>query len=90
MIYLSKEYKESIFSIHGKQAADTGSPESQIALFSSRIRHITDHLKTNKKDFAARLGLVKLVGKRRRFLSYLRNDDISRYREIIKKLELRK
>ena len=73
-----------------KSDKDTGSPESQIALFTERIKHITEHLKDNKKDFASQQGLIKLVGKRKRLLSYLQNNDITRYRAIISQLDLRK
>ncbi len=91
-MYLSKEKKEDLFENHGrlKSKTDTGSPESQIALFSHRINHLTGHLKTNKKDYSTRLGLLKLVGKRRRLLDYLGKIDIERYRSIITELNLRK
>ena len=91
-MYLSTEKKEEIFENHGrlKSKKDTGSPESQIALFTHRINHLTAHLKTNKKDFSTRQGLLKLVGKRRRLLDYLFKKDIERYRSIIKELEIRK
>lgn len=69
---------------------DTGSAEGQIALFSYRIAHLTEHLKKNKKDFSTQRALISLVGKRRRLLDYLKLKDISRYREIIKALNLRK
>ncbi len=89
-MYLSKEVKEGIFKKHGKSAADTGSPEGQIALFSHRIQHLSDHLKSNKKDFNTERSLVRLVGKRRNLLDYLKAKDIERYRAIIKELGLRK
>lgn len=89
-MYLSKEVKEGIFSKHGKSATDTGSPEGQIALFSHRIQHLSDHLKSNKKDFNTERSLVRLVGKRRNLLDYLKAKDIERYRAIIKELGLRK
>ena len=91
-MYLTSEKKEELFENHGrlKSKADTGSPESQIALFTFRINHLTQHLKTNKKDHSSHLGLLKLVGKRRRLLSYLYNRDIERYRTIIAELGLRK
>ncbi|MDD2420256.1 MAG: 30S ribosomal protein S15 [Bacteroidia bacterium] len=88
--YLQKEKKQEIFGQYGKSNADTGSPESQVALFSYRIAHLTDHLKENKKDFATRRALLKLVGKRRRLLDYLKETDIERYRNILKALNLRK
>lgn len=91
-MYLTSEKKQELFENHGRLKAknDTGSPESQIALFTYRINHLTDHLKTNKKDHSSRLGLLKLVGKRRRLLDYLYNNDIERYRAIIAELKLRK
>jgi len=89
-MYLSAEKKEEIFGKHGKSNKDTGSAESQIALFSYRISHLTEHLKNNRKDYSTQLSLVKLVGKRRRLLTYLQNVDIMRYRAIVKELGLRK
>lgn len=91
-MYLTKEKKQELFENHGrlKSKDDTGSPESQISLFSFRIAHLTDHLKTNKKDHSSRLGLLKLVGKRRRLLEYLHKQDIERYRAILAELNLRK
>lgn len=91
-MYLSKEKKQEIFENHGrlKSKTDTGSPESQIALYTYRINHLTDHLKNNKKDFSTRQGLLKLVGRRRRLLDYLYRNDIERYRSIIKDLGIRK
>jgi small subunit ribosomal protein S15 len=79
---LTTETKKELFAKSGynKTATDTGSPESQIALFTHRINHLTEHLKVNKKDFSTRLSLLKLVGKRRRLLNYLFNGAISRYR----------
>ena len=88
-MYLSKEVKTEIFAKHGKGATDTGSAEGQIALFTTRIAHLTGHLKNNKKDFSTQLSLQKLVGKRRALLAYLFNKDIERYRAIIKALQLR-
>ncbi len=89
-MYLTKEKKEELFTQFGKAQQDTGSPESQIALFTFRINHLTEHLKSNKKDYGSRLGLLKLVGKRRRLLDYLYKNDIERYRSIIAKLNIRK
>ncbi len=89
-MYLTKEVKEGFFEKHGKGKADTGSSEGQIALFTHRINHLTEHLKINKKDHASRLGLLKLVGKRRRLLDYLHNSEIERYRSIIAELGIRK
>jgi small subunit ribosomal protein S15 len=87
---LTKEKKAEIFAKHGKSATDTGSAEGQIALFTHRINHLTDHLKRNRKDFNTQRSLVRLVGKRRNLLDYLIKTDIVRYREIIKELNLRK
>lgn len=91
-MYLTTEKKQEQFKNHGreKSATDTGSSESQIALFTYRIAHLTDHLKTNKKDHAARRGLLQLVGKRRRLLDYLHEQDVERYRAVLADLNLRK
>ncbi len=89
-MYLTSEVKTNIFSAHGKNATDTGSAEGQIALFTHRIQHLTGHLKINHNDNATERSLVRLVGKRRRLLDYLKVKDIERYREIVKKLNLRK
>jgi len=90
MSYLATEKKEKIFKEYGGSEKNTGSTEGQIALFSYRINHITDHLKENKKDFSSTRSLVKLVGKRRRLLNYLAKKDLDGYREIIKRLKLRR
>lgn len=89
---LDKEAKEALFVKYSfaKNVKDTGSPESQVALFTQRINHLTEHLKEHKKDNASRLGLLKLVGKRRRLLNYLQSKDITRYRSIIAELNIRK
>jgi small subunit ribosomal protein S15 len=89
-MYLTTEKKRNLFKKYGKSETDTGSPESQIALFTHRIEHLTNHLKKNDKDFSTQRALLKLVGKRRRLLDYLKNIDIARYREILKVLNLRK
>lgn len=89
-MYLTAEKKEELFSKYGKSNKDTGSPESQISLFSYRIDHLTEHLKKNKKDNATQRSLIKLVGKRRALLDYLKKNDIERYRSIIKELNIRK
>ncbi|MDO5656695.1 MAG: 30S ribosomal protein S15 [Flavobacteriaceae bacterium] len=89
-MYLSPEKKREIFSDNGQNADDTGSPESQIALFTYRINHLSAHLKKNRKDFNTERALVKLVGKRKDFLDYLIKTDIERYRAIIAKLGIRK
>lgn len=84
------EQKKEIMDQYGKHEGDTGSPEVQIALLSSRITYLTEHFKSHKKDFHSRQGLLKLVGRRRNLLNYLRKTDVQRYREIIEKLGLRK
>ena len=89
-MYLDNAKKTEIFSQYGKQATDTGSAESQIALFTYRIKRLTEHLKKNHKDFKTARSLTKLVGKRRALLDYLYDRDINRYRAIIKALGLRK
>lgn len=89
-MYLSKEEKQDLFAKHGKGKDDTGSAEGQIALFTQRISHLSDHLKKNRKDFNTERSLVMLVGKRRSLLDYLMKKDIMRYRAIIKELGLRK
>ncbi len=91
-MYIYKELKQEIFEKYGhsKTATDTGSAEAQIALFTYRINHLTEHLKVQKKDYSTRMGLQRLVGKRRRLLDYLKNTEINRYREVIKELGIRK
>ena len=89
-MYLSTEVKGKIFEKHGKSKSDTGSAEGQIALFSHRINHLSEHLKNNRKDFNTERSLVKIVGKRRSLLDYLKSKDITRYRAIVKELGLRK
>lgn len=89
-MYLNQEVKKEIFAKYGKSNTDTGSPESQIALFSHRIKHLTEHLKLNKKDYSTEHALVSLVGKRRRLLDYLKHKDIEGYRTLIKDLNIRK
>ena len=89
-MYLDSEKKKEIFGNYGTSNTDTGSPESQIALFSYRISHLTEHMKANRKDYSTERALTMLVGKRRALLSYLKNRDINRYRAIIKALGLRK
>ena len=89
-MYLTPEKKIEFFKKHGKGAEDTGSAEGQIALFTYRISHLTEHLKKNKKDFGTQRALQLLVGKRRSLLDYLKNKDIERYRAIVKDLGLRR
>ena len=89
-MYLTSEKKAEIFAEYGKSAQDTGSAEGQIALFTFRINHLSQHLKSNHKDYATERSLVKLVGKRKRLLDYLKKKDINRYRAIIAELGIRK
>jgi small subunit ribosomal protein S15 len=89
-MYLTAEKKQEIFKKHGKSASNTGSPEGQVALFTYRINHLTEHLKSNRKDFATEKALVDLVGKRKNILNYLKDKDIERYRAIIAELGIRK
>lgn len=89
-MYLTTEKKNEIFKEHGGSEKNTGSAEGQIALFTYRIAHLTNHLKSNRKDMNTKKSLVRLVGKRRSLLDYLKKKDIERYRAIIKKLNLRK
>ncbi|RPI44676.1 MAG: 30S ribosomal protein S15 [Bacteroidetes bacterium] len=89
-MYLTTEKKKEIFKQYGKSEADTGSAEAQIAIFTTRINHLTQHLLTNKKDFSTQRALLRLVGKRRKLLDYLKEKDIERYRSIIKSLNIRK
>ena len=87
---ISKESKAEIIAKYKRDEKDTGSPEVQIALLTERINELTEHLKVHKKDNHSRRGLLKMVGKRRNLLNYLAKKDINRYREIVKKLNLRK
>ena len=87
---LTKEAKQEIITKHGRSAADTGSPQVQIAMLTQRINELTGHLRTHPKDHYSRRGLLKLVGKRRRFLDYLSRKDIEGYRALIKELGLRR
>jgi small subunit ribosomal protein S15 len=89
-MYLDPAKKKEIFGQYGKSNTDTGSPEAQIALFSYRISHLTEHLKVNRKDYSTERALTTLVGKRRALLNYLKDRDIERYRAIVKALGLRK
>jgi small subunit ribosomal protein S15 len=87
---LTKEDKLEIFRKHGRDEADTGSPEVQIALLTRRINELTDHLRTHAKDHYSRRGLLKLVGRRRRLLDYLHRKNVEGYRALIKELGLRR
>lgn len=89
-MYLTSEVKAEIFAKHGGTSTNTGKAESQIALFTFRINHLTEHLKKNRHDYNTERSLVKLVGKRRSLLDYLKKTEINRYREIIKELNIRK
>ncbi|MFM1807542.1 MAG: hypothetical protein RLZZ242_267 [Bacteroidota bacterium] len=89
-MYLSKEKKAEIFKQYGGAEKNTGSTEGQIALFTYRINYLTEHLKKNHKDFNTERSLVKLVGKRRSLLDYLKANDIEKYRTLIKELGIRK
>lgn len=87
---LTAEKKQQLVKNFGKNDADTGASEVQIALYTERINHLTEHLKLQKKDFNTQRALLKLVGKRRRLLDYLKDRDIEKYRTILKELNLRK
>ena len=87
---LSSESKREIITDNKQHDSDTGSSEVQVALLSKRIEELTEHFKTHKKDHHSRVGLLRLVGRRRRLLNYLKSRDIERYREIVKKLGLRR
>lgn len=87
---MDKLTKQEIISKYGRTEGDTGSPEVQVALLTERINHLTEHLRTHKKDHHSRRGLLKMVGQRRGLLAYLKKKDINRYRALIEKLGLRK
>lgn len=89
-MYLTTDKKKEIFAKHGKSDVDTGSAEGQVALFTYRINHLSQHLKANRHDFNTERSLVALVGKRKALLDYLKKKDINRYRAIIAELGLRK
>ncbi len=89
-MYLDSAKKTELFEKYGKSSTDTGSPESQIALFTFRIAHLTGHLQKNKKDYSTQRALKMIIGKRRRMLDYLQKVDIERYRAIIKELGIRR
>ena len=89
-MYLDAEKKKEIFKKHGGADTNTGSTEAQIALFTYRISHLTEHLKKNRKDYGTQRALQLMVGKRRSLLDYLKNKDIERYRAIVKELGLRR
>ncbi|MFM1744669.1 MAG: hypothetical protein RLZZ630_606 [Bacteroidota bacterium] len=87
---LTAESKKALFKKHGNSESNTGSAEAQIAIFTERINHLTDHLKISRKDFSTQRALITLVGKRRSLLDYLHKTDITRYRAIISELGIRK
>lgn len=87
---VTTEIKNEIFAKYGKNAQDTGTTEGQVALFTARIKHLTDHLKANKHDYVTQRSLIAMVGKRRSLLTYLKAKDILKYRELIAELGLRK
>ena len=87
---ISKEMKEKIVADYGRSAGDTGSPEVQIAILTARIAELTEHLQENKKDHHSRRGLLKMVGRRRGLLDYLKKTDLDGYRALIEKLGIRK
>ncbi len=87
---MEKELKQGIINDFQRQEGDTGSPEVQVALLTGRINHLTEHLKINKHDHHSRRGLMKMVGRRRNLLNYLKSKDIEKYRELIARLGIRK
>ena len=87
---ISKEKKAAVIAEYARKEGDTGSPEVQIAILTARIIELTEHLKVNKKDHHSRRGLLKMVGKRRGLLKYLRDTNLESYRSLIEKLEIRK
>jgi len=90
MAYLTTEKKAGIFAEYGKSATNTGSIEAQVAALTENINHISDHLKDNKKDFSTQRGLMQMVGKRKRLLTYMSKHNLTGYRSLIEKLGLRK
>lgn len=90
MSHLSAEKKANIFKTFGGQETNTGSIEAQIAMLTERINHISQHMKNNKKDFSSNRGLLVMVGRRKRLLQYLSNNNLSSYRALIEKLGIRK
>jgi small subunit ribosomal protein S15 len=89
-VVMTPQDKAKVIEEYKQHEGDTGSPEVQVALLTSRINYLTDHFKTHKKDFHSRTGLLKLVGQRRKLLNYLREKDVQRYRDLIGRLNLRK
>lgn len=89
-VSITTEEKKELIEQFKTHETDTGSPEVQIAILTKRIQNLTEHFKSHKKDYHSRRGLLKLVGKRKNLLHYVRNEDMNRYRELLKKLGLRK
>lgn len=87
---LTKEKIEEIVKEYGRGANDTGSVEVQVALLTAQINSLTEHMKANKKDYSSNRGLLKMVGRRRKMLEYLKSNDVNRYRDLVKSLGLRK
>ncbi len=87
---LSKQEKQEIIKKFAREEGDTGSVEVQVAILTEQINRLTVHMKEHKKDFHSNRGLLKMVGKRKNFLNYLKNTDVNRYRELVKELGLRK
>ncbi len=90
MSHLTAEKKSNIFKTYGANEKDSGSIEAQIAMLTERINHISQHLKTNKKDFSSQRGLMQMVGRRKRLLQYLTQTNLESYRSLIEKLGIRK
>ncbi len=88
-INLKKENKKEIIKKYGKDEKDTGSAAVQVAMMSKKINELTEHLKTNQKDFATKRGLLMMVGKRKRLLSYIKDQNLDEYRDLVKKLKIR-
>ncbi len=90
MPYLTSDKKANMFAEYGTTATNTGSIEAQVAMLTEKINHISDHLKANKKDFSTQRGLMQMVGKRKRLLTYMSKHNLTGYRSLIEKLGLRK
>jgi small subunit ribosomal protein S15 len=87
---LTKDKKQELVGKHGRADGDTGSPEVQVAMLTERINELTEHLRTHVKDHHSRVGLLKMVGRRRRLLRYLERNDLERYRSLVSELGLRR
>ena len=88
--YLDSEAKKEVYAKFGGSATNTGSTEAQVAILTKRIQHLTNHLRSNKKDFTTRLSLLKMVGQRRRFLEYIKRKDVLKFRALIAELGIRR